>query len=91
MFLNALNQPQIKTLSAPARKRKRDTRVKRTHLLNGSGVTKTPASPRVRLTNGIARVAASALGRFTAKARATIVLRAFVAYLVNVITELCDS
>lgn len=99
VFLNALNQPKKKSTLSPARKRKRKTRqegwgvytgARRTHLVNASGVTETPASPRVRLTNGIARVAASALVSFTAIARATIALRALLVQFVNVVTELSD-
>jgi hypothetical protein len=59
-------------------------------LVNACGVTETPASPRVRLTNGIARVAAPALVSFTAITRATITFRALLVQFVNVVTELSD-
>jgi hypothetical protein len=61
-------------------------------MANGIPLKLQPEAPRVRLTtrNGIARVAASALVRFAAIARATIALQALLVQLVDVGTELSD-
>jgi hypothetical protein len=62
------------------------------HLVDPSRVAKTPAPSLVRLTDGIARVAAPivAFGSFPAKARAAIPGRALFVQFVNVVPELTD-
>jgi hypothetical protein len=60
------------------------------HLVNGPGIAETPPPSRVRLTDGIARVTASTLGRFSAIARATIPFRALFVQFVDVVPELHD-
>ncbi len=61
---------------------------KDSHLLNPPGATEAPPLPRVRFADRIARVAASALGGFSAKARAAIVGLAVLVQLVEVVVEL---
>ena len=58
------------------------------HLIDTPGTAETPSLPRVRFADVVARIAASALGRISAVARAAIVGRAFLAHLVNVVAEL---
>jgi hypothetical protein len=60
------------------------------HLVNAPGVAETPPLPRVRFAYVVARVTASALGRLSAKARTTILRRAFLVHFVNLVAELRD-
>jgi len=67
---------------------RREKKRKDSHLLNPPGATEAPPLPRVRFADRIARVAASALGGFSAIARAAIVGLAVLVQLVEVVVEL---
>lgn len=86
VFLNALQF--IRVCTPPTRRK--EGRGRQTHLVNPPRVAKTPAPPRVRLPDGIARVTASALGRLSAIARPTIPVHALLVQPINVVAELAD-